>query len=176
MTRIFGAVWVFLGHESQIPENDDFVRTRLGPRAIILVRDSQGTIRALYNRCTHRGSTACRRDRGRAKSFMCGYHGWSFFNSDKIQGVPWAEGYATDFGEEKFNLAQVPRVESYRGFVFGTLNLDAPDLTAYLDPVARPDRARYGGCRRWRGRRARGGGRPRCGRMRWSRRRREPPA
>ena len=138
MTRIFGAVWVFLGHESQIPENDDFVRTRLGPRPIVLVRDSQGTIRALYNRCTHRGSTVCRRDRGRAKSFMCGYHGWSFFNSGKIQGVPWAEGYATDFGEEKFNLAQVPRVESYRGFVFGTLNLDAPDLTAYLGPVARP--------------------------------------
>ena len=70
MTKIFGAVWVFLGHESQIPENDDFVRTRLGLRPIILVRDSQGVIRALYNRCTHRGSTVCRQDRGKAKSFM----------------------------------------------------------------------------------------------------------
>ena len=55
MTRIFGAVWVYLGHESQIPQPDDFVTARLGRRPIILVRDSRGVLRALYNRCTHRG-------------------------------------------------------------------------------------------------------------------------
>jgi hypothetical protein len=50
MTRIFGAVWVYLAHASQIPRNDDFITTRLGLRPIILLRDSHGTIRALYNR------------------------------------------------------------------------------------------------------------------------------
>src|SRR5262249_94433 len=47
MTQIFGAVWVYLGHESQIAKNDDFITTRLGLRPIILLRDSQGVIRAL---------------------------------------------------------------------------------------------------------------------------------
>lgn len=138
MTKIFGAVWVFLGHESQIPAPNDFVTARLGRRPIILVRDSAGVLRALYNRCTHRGSTVCREARGSARSFQCGYHGWTFLNSGKLNGVPWPDGYATGFDDEKYNLAQVPRVESYRGFVFGTLNLDAPPLAEYLGGVAGP--------------------------------------
>lgn len=138
MTRVFGAVWVYLGHESEIPERNDFVRTRLGLRPIVLVRDSQGVVRALFNRCTHRGATVCRRDRGSARSFTCAYHGWSFLNTGKRAGVPWPEGYADGADSEKFNLAQLPRVESYRGFVFGTLNPAAPPLVEYLGPVAGP--------------------------------------
>jgi phenylpropionate dioxygenase-like ring-hydroxylating dioxygenase large terminal subunit len=41
MTNIFGAVWVYLGHESQIAKNDDYITVRLGLRPIILLRDSQ---------------------------------------------------------------------------------------------------------------------------------------
>ena len=63
MSNIFGAVWVYLGHDSQIPRNDDFITTRLGMRPIILLRDSQGKIRALFNRCTHRGTTLARKDK-----------------------------------------------------------------------------------------------------------------
>ena len=138
MTKIFGAAWVYLAHVSQIPRNDDFVTTRLGLRPIIVLRDSQGTIRALYNRCTHRGSTVCRLDRGSAKAFQCPYHGWTFLNTGKLTGVPWPDGYACDFKDSKFNLAQVPRVDLYRGFVFGTLNPDAPPLLDYLGPVTTP--------------------------------------
>ena len=138
MTRVFGAVWVYLGHESEIPNNDDFVQTWLGLRPIILVRDSAGKIRALYNRCTHRGSTVCRQQSGSAKAFQCPYHGWTFRNNGEIAGVPWPEGYADDFSNSKFNLAQVPRVDSYKGFIFGTLNMAAPSLMDYLGPVATP--------------------------------------
>jgi phenylpropionate dioxygenase-like ring-hydroxylating dioxygenase large terminal subunit len=138
MTRIFGGTWVYLAHESQIPKNDDFVTVRLGLRPLIVLRDSRGTIRALYNRCTHRGTTLCRQDRGSAKAFQCPYHGWTFLNTGKLSGVPWPDGYACDFKDAKFNLAQVPRVESYRGFVFGTLNPAAPPLLEHLGPVTRP--------------------------------------
>ncbi|MDP2621862.1 MAG: Rieske 2Fe-2S domain-containing protein [Hyphomicrobiales bacterium] len=138
MRKIFGAVWVYLAHESEIPNRDDYVTARLGLRPIIVTRDSQGTIRALFNRCTHRGTTVCRLGKGSAKSFQCPYHGWTFLNSGKLSGVPWPDGYATDFSDAKFNLAQVPRVESYRGFIFGTLNEDAPPLRDYLGPVTKP--------------------------------------
>jgi phenylpropionate dioxygenase-like ring-hydroxylating dioxygenase large terminal subunit len=136
MTHIFGAVWVYLAHESQIPRNDDYVTARLGLRPLILVRDSEGTIRALYNRCTHRGARVCRQERGNARTFQCAYHGWTYFNTGKLRGVPWPEGYACDFKDAQFNLAQVPRVESYRGFIFGTLNLDAPSLKKYLGGIS----------------------------------------
>ena len=138
MTKIFGAVWMYLAHESQIPNNNDFVTAKLGLRPLIVVRDGEGVIRALYNRCTHRGATVCREESGSAKSFACPYHGWSYFNSGKLSGVPWPDGYAEEFTDSKYNLAQVPRVESYRGFIFGTLNMDAPSLIDYLGPVAQP--------------------------------------
>src|SRR2546429_9912077 len=57
MTNIFGAVWVYLGHESQIPKNDDYITVRLGLRPIILLPDSGGKIRALFNRSTPRRTT-----------------------------------------------------------------------------------------------------------------------
>ena len=138
MTRIFGAVWVYLAHESQVPEKDDFVTARLGLRPLIVVRDSQGRLRALYNRCAHRGARICRETKGSARTFQCAYHGWTYFNSGKLRGVPWPEGYACDFSDAKFNLAQVPRVESYRGFIFGTLNRDAVSLQDYLGGVRKP--------------------------------------
>ena len=138
MRNIFGAVWVYLAHESQIPENDDFVASRIGLRRIIVTRDSGGQIRALFNRCTHRGATVCRQEQGSAKAFQCPYHGWSFLNSGKLNGVPWPDGYADDVGDDKFNLAQLPRVQSYRGFIFGTLNEDAPALEDYLGAVRKP--------------------------------------
>ncbi len=138
MTNIFGGVWVYLAHESQIPRNDDYVTVRLGLRPLIVLRDSSGKYRALYNRCTHRGATLCREASGSAKVFQCAYHGWTFMNTGELRGVPWPEGYASDLRNSCFNLAQVPRVESYRGLIFGTLNPDAPALADYLGPVREP--------------------------------------
>ncbi len=138
LTNIFGAVWVYLGHDSQIPNNNDYITTKLGLRPIILLRDSNGKIRALFNRCTHRGTTLCRLERGNAFQFVCPYHGWSFLNTGKLRAVPWPDGYACDFKDTKFNVAQVPRVDSYRGFIFGTLNPDAPPLIDYLGGITGP--------------------------------------
>jgi len=129
---------VYLAHESQVPNNDDYVTTRLGLRPIIVTRDSSGRIRALFNRCTHRGTTVCRLGKGSARTFQCPYHGWTYLNTGKLSGVPWPDGYACDFSDTKFNLAQVPHVESYRGFIFGSLNKDALPLVDYLGPITRP--------------------------------------
>ena len=110
MTHIFGGTWTYLAHESEIPQTNDFITRRMGLRPLIIVRDAAGQIRALYNRCTHRGTTLCRWEKGNSKSFQCPYHGWNFLNNGKLRGVPWPEGYAGDMRDPKYNLAQVPRV------------------------------------------------------------------
>jgi len=139
MTHIFGGTWVYLAHESQIPNRNDFITGKLGLRPLIIARDGNNVIRALYNRCTHRGSTLCRSDKGNARFFQCPYHGWNFLNNGKLRAVPWTDGYAArPAAEDKFNLAQVPRVESYRGFIFGTLNMDASSLNDHLGPIRKP--------------------------------------
>jgi phenylpropionate dioxygenase-like ring-hydroxylating dioxygenase large terminal subunit len=138
MTHVFAATWVYLAHESEIPKDNDFITRRLGLRPLIVLRDMNGTIRALYNRCTHRGTTLCRRAKGSARSFQCPYHGWNFLNTGKLRGVPWPDGYAGGVKDPKFNVAQLPRVESYRGFIFGTLNPEAPSLRDWLGPIKKP--------------------------------------
>ncbi|MFN3889521.1 MAG: aromatic ring-hydroxylating oxygenase subunit alpha [Beijerinckiaceae bacterium] len=138
MTHIFGATWVYVAHESEVAKPNDFVTRKLGLRPVIVVRDSDGQLRVLYNRCTHRGTTLCRQERGSARNFQCPYHGWNFGNNGKLRGVPWPDGYSQDIRDARFNLAQVPRVESYRGFIFATLNMNAPDLRSWLGPITRP--------------------------------------
>ena len=110
MTHIFGGTWVYLAHESQIPNNNDFITGKLGLRPLIITRDGNGKIRALFNRCTHRGTTLCRWDKGNTKSFQCPYHGWNFLNTGRLRGVPWPDGYTADIRDERFNLAQLERV------------------------------------------------------------------
>jgi len=139
MRNIFGGTWVYLAHESQIPNVDDYITAKLGLRPLIMTRDGEGVIRALYNRCTHRGTTLCRFEKGNKRSFQCPYHGWNFLNNGKLRGVPWAEGYGENLVRNpKFNLAQVPRVESYRGFIFGTLNMEAAPLGDHLGSIRKP--------------------------------------
>ena len=69
--RIFDSCWLYLGHESELPENGDFGRRRLNGRSIIFVRGSDGVIRAFHNTCPHRGAIVCRHDSGNQKSFQC---------------------------------------------------------------------------------------------------------
>ena len=134
MTKIFGMTWVYVAHESEIPNVNDYKTGYLGKRPIIVVRDQKNEFRVLFNRCTHRGATVCREHRGSAKVFTCPYHGWNFKNSGELAGVPWPKAYGEDFQKEEWGLKQV-RVESYRGFIFGTLNDEAPSLIDHLGPA-----------------------------------------
>ena len=135
MTWIFGQSWMYVCHESQVPEPNDFLTTRMGLRPAIISRDRTGELHALMNRCTHRAATVCRVDSGNSASFQCPYHGWTFRNDGALTGVPWPDGYAPEFRKADWGLAQA-RIESYRGFVFATLNPDSPNLLDYLGPAA----------------------------------------
>ena len=132
MVNIFGSAWVFVGHESEIPRAHDFVTRRFGGRPIILTRDRAGEIHILFNRCAHKGAKVCRADKGSAKMFVCPYHAWSYNLSGRSVSVPLNDAYAHNPSSRRYNLLQVPRVATYRGFIFGTLNAQAPDIETYL--------------------------------------------
>jgi phenylpropionate dioxygenase-like ring-hydroxylating dioxygenase large terminal subunit len=136
MTRVFGWTWTYCGHESEIPAPNDYRTGYLGTRPVILSRDAHGELHVLFNRCTHRAATVCRLERGNAKSFQCPYHGWTFRNDGALIGVPWPEAYGGRLDRDELALGRVPRVASHRGFVFATLDPDAPPLEEHLGPAA----------------------------------------
>ncbi len=55
MEHVFGKTWVYVGHDSQVPNPGDYASTTIGLQPVILVRHSDESIRVLYNRCAHKG-------------------------------------------------------------------------------------------------------------------------
>ena len=130
--RIFGKCWIYAGHESEISEPGDFRSRRVAGRPLILVRGDDGQVRVLFNTCTHRGSLVCRQPRGNARSFQCPYHAWTFNCRGDLIGVPGETSYSEAFDRRDFALGRPARTDSYRGFIFISLDQAAPELSDYL--------------------------------------------
>ena len=61
MKHIFESNWVYLAHESQIPNNNDYYTTWIGRQPIVITRDKAGEVHAVINACAHTGARLCRR-------------------------------------------------------------------------------------------------------------------
>jgi phenylpropionate dioxygenase-like ring-hydroxylating dioxygenase large terminal subunit len=137
LERIFARGWNFMAHESQLKEAGEYLVTYIGEDQVIVVRDEEGKVYALLNTCRHRGNALCRAEQGRAKSFVCSYHGWNYALDGRLIGVPGQKSfYHDDLDRSRLGLARV-RIESYLGFYFATLAEDAPSLADYLGPTGR---------------------------------------
>lgn len=133
LDRIFTRAWVFLGHESEIPARGDYVQRRIGRDPFVLVRSEDGEIRALFDSCRHRGTMVCRAERGNAALFRCPYHGWTYKNTGKLAGAPlMKDAYGGELDKSKISLHAAPHLESIHGFIFASLDPDAPNLDEYL--------------------------------------------
>ena len=135
--RLWDGLWLYFGHENEVPMPGDFKTRTLGGRPLILTRDSKGKVRAYLNACPHRGTTLCRETEGNAKVYQCFYHGWTFANSGELVGIPDEAAYPAERSfVEQNGLREVPRVESYRGFLFVSFDPNVIDLTTYLADAA----------------------------------------
>jgi benzoate/toluate 1,2-dioxygenase alpha subunit len=135
MKHIFESNWVYLAHESQIPENNDYYTTYIGRQPVVITRDKTGALNAVINACAHRGAMLCRRKHGNKGSFTCPFHGWTFSNTGKLLKVK--DEKTTQYPEQfakngSHDLTRVARFENYRGFLFGSLKEDVAPLTEFL--------------------------------------------
>jgi phenylpropionate dioxygenase-like ring-hydroxylating dioxygenase large terminal subunit len=92
--RVFARAWLFVGHESQVPNPGDFFVSRMGEESVILCRGraeggQAGAVRVFLNSCRHRGMKVCRYDDGNTTVFTCPYHGWSYGTDGRLVGVPY---------------------------------------------------------------------------------------
>jgi p-cumate 2,3-dioxygenase subunit alpha len=129
--------WLYLGHGSEVPAPGDFIRRNLAGRELIFCRSTDGELRTFLNACPHRGTTVCRDHRGNSRFFTCFYHAWSFANDGRLVAMPDREAYeGTHFGEGELDLPRVPRMASYRDWVFVSFSSDGKDLQSHLAGAA----------------------------------------
>src|SRR5687768_388949 len=138
LERIFARAWNFMAHDSMIPNPGDFFLTFIGEDRVIVGRDKDMQPQVMINSCRHRGNAVCRAEEGHATSFMCTYHGWTYDLKGALVGVPgFKEVYHEELDRENWGLIKAAKVQSYKGFIFATMDPEAPDLFDYLGDVGR---------------------------------------
>jgi len=136
ISNIFEKVWVYCGHESQVPNLGDYYSVTIGRQPMIMIRGQGGAIHVLYNRCPHRGVQLCGALKGNCgTSIACSYHGWTFHLDGKLKAIPLQAAYeGTRMGPDNpdCHMRSASRVAVYRGFVFASLADEGPDLLEFL--------------------------------------------
>lgn len=129
---IFRRTWLFVGHESMIPNPGDFITTYMADDAVIVCRDKESNVRVLLNKCRHRGNKVCQFDKGNANIFRCSYHGWSYNTDGQLRHVPLGESaYGALFDKDNMSLVS-PRVATHKGLIFACWDPASPSLSDYL--------------------------------------------
>jgi benzoate/toluate 1,2-dioxygenase alpha subunit len=134
MRHLFQGGWIFLGLAAQAPEPHDYFTTYAGRVPILVQCDGEGVRRAFVNSCPHKGARLAQSRCGNARMHVCPYHSWSFDSSGRNRAIKWkaAGAYAPAFDSDSHDLAPIARFDEYRGFLFGSLAADVPDLADYL--------------------------------------------
>ena len=134
MRHIFESGWIYLAHENQVPNANDFLTTQMGRQPVILSRQADGTLATFLNACQHRGALLEAKAKGNKKLFICPFHAWSYANNGKLLGCGdiKAAGYGSGFDKSALGLKRVARTESYRGLIFSSMSETSGSLSDYL--------------------------------------------
>lgn len=141
--RVFqGAVWLFLGLEAEIPQPGDYFTTFGGETALVVNRAKDGRVHAFVNRCAHRGAMVVSGLRGHQTRHTCAYHRWCYDLEGNLVATPFVQGLGgkaglpRDFVKQDHGLRRL-RIETYRGAIFGSFDVEVEPLSEYLGPPIR---------------------------------------
>ena len=142
-------VWQMADRLEVVPEVGDFFTYNVGDDSIIVVRvrdgSGPGTLKAFHNVCAHRGRQlidtppGVNSVTGNRRQFLCGFHGWTYdlegHNTFILDPQDWAK-QGNGLNPDCTSLTPV-QVDSWGGWIFINMDLEAESLQEYLGEVPR---------------------------------------
>ena len=131
---VFARQWLFLGHEAEAPQPGDWIATDVAGHRLMMVRGTDGALRAFHNVCRHRAGPLVAGERGNCgKELTCRYHGWRYMLDGRLRSAV-GFGAAEGFDPRDFGLLAL-RLETWRGLAFVNLDPGAPPLADLVAPL-----------------------------------------
>lgn len=130
--RLFARTWLCAGRASDLAKAGDWLRFDIGAESVIVSRQPDGTLRAYYNVCHHRGARLVTDDFGHGQRFVCGFHSWTWNLDGSLHRITDRETFDSGTICDNPPLSRV-HVDEWGGFVFISMHGDPPPLTAFLD-------------------------------------------
>jgi len=132
-TNLWPKVWQTACRVEEIPEPGDYVVYDICDESVIVVRGSDGQIRAFHNFCTHRG-TQLAEGQGNVKQFVCPFHGWRFGTDGRSIKVIDRQDWGSCLAKDDVDLVPVQAGE-WAGFVWINMDPGCQPLDAFLEPM-----------------------------------------
>ncbi len=140
MDVIFGgATWNYVALDCEVPESGTFKRSWIGDKPVLVVRDEDGGISVVENRCAHKGAQIAWSNKGKVKDLTCPYHQWCYNLKGDLVGIPLQRGalgkggMPKDFDKKKHGLRKL-RVAMRGGAIFASFDPDVVDFEEYCGP------------------------------------------
>lgn len=115
---LFRAMPIPIAHASELSEPKKVLVRELDGVSLLLLRDSDGAVRAFKNACRHRGARLLREDAW-AKAFVCPYHGWTYATDGSLIHIPHQNAFPSC---DRDSRGLVPvNVEERHGIVWACL-------------------------------------------------------
>ena len=140
MKELFGKTWGFAGVVGDVPNPGDYTTATVGTFTLLVIRGSDGELRAFHNICRHRGTELVDRGCGNTgKTIVCPYHRWTFGLDGALRGVPDQRELFPDF-DKKANGLHRASIGEFKGLIFVSPEpgLDFSDWLSTIPDVVWP--------------------------------------
>jgi phenylpropionate dioxygenase-like ring-hydroxylating dioxygenase large terminal subunit len=130
--RVFAAHWVAVARNEDLTHSGDFVTSTIGHEPVVVVRSSDGTLRALSNVCRHRGTTLVEGS-GNERMLRCPNHRWTYQLDGSLVAAP-SMDEVTGFSKSTMCLPSFAVCE-WQGWVMVNTSGTAAPLSVELEQL-----------------------------------------
>ena len=131
--HLWTKIWHVAGRTAELEEAGDFVVHNFMKESVICVRQHDGSVKAFYNSCAHRGMRLVN-ESSSVDAFTCPYHGWKHGLDGVVEFAQDSEDFKQGSPCGKRKLKEL-RCEVWGGLVWYTMDDNAPSLHDYLYPM-----------------------------------------